>query len=90
MAGRELIPQATVEEIVAHRNNALRLYGEAFTAIEAADAAIKEAHAEAARAAGNVRPYIDGRHNEVDAFHKAVHKRQYRHSSGKQRRNKIL
>jgi hypothetical protein len=72
-AKTELIPRATVEEIVAYRNKALELYGEAFTAIEAADKAMKAAHAMASQAAGGVQIYVPGRdHNEVAEFESAV------------------
>lgn len=47
----QLIPQATVEEIVARRNRAIDLYNEAYEAIVNADAKIKEAHAVANSAA---------------------------------------
>jgi Domain of unknown function (DUF4942) len=75
MSGKELIPRATVEQIVACRNRALELYGEAFTAIEQADTAIKAAHKMAALASGDVSVYVNGRENgcgEVDDFEKAV------------------
>lgn len=70
--GTELIPRATVEQIVGHRNRALELYGEAFTAIELADRAIKAAHAAAALASGDTSIHRGGTGDEVDAFHKAV------------------
>jgi len=53
-----LIPRATVEEVVAYRNKAIELYGEAFTAIEAADKAMKAAHAMASQAAGGAEIYV--------------------------------
>jgi hypothetical protein len=74
-AGKELIPRATVEEIVARRNKALELYAEAWTAIEIADTAIKAAHAMAAQAAGGVDIYVNSRENgcdEVAEFQEAV------------------
>lgn len=74
-AGRELIPRATIEEIVGYRNRALELYSEAFTAIERADTAIKAANEMAARAAGDVQVYVSSRENgcdEVGEFEKAV------------------
>lgn len=71
--GRELMPRASIEEIVAHRNRALELYGQAFTAIEQADAAIKAAHREADLATGGCTPYVNDREvSEVDEFRKAV------------------
>jgi predicted RNA methylase len=72
-SGTELVPRATIEEIVAHRNKALELYAEAFEAIAAADATIKAARAEADKA----HPGADGagfydNAQEVKAFFKAV------------------
>lgn len=71
-AGRELIPRSTIEEIVGYRNRAIELYGNAFTAIEAADKAIKAAHVMAARASGGAQIYIDRGAEEVAAFREAV------------------
>ncbi len=69
----ELITRATVEQIVAHRDAALALYGEAFTAIEAADRAIQAAHAEGALASGGVGMFTgNSTGDEVHQFHNAV------------------
>lgn len=70
-----LIPRATIEEIVGYRNRALELYGEAWTAIEAAERAIKAANEMADRAGGGVSVGVytgDDARNEIEAFHKAV------------------
>jgi len=71
--GGALIPRATIEEIVGYRNRALELYAEAFTAIEAAAAAIKQANEMADRAAGGVTCYTgDDARREIEAFQEAV------------------
>jgi hypothetical protein len=70
-AGGALIPRATIEQIVGHRNRAIELYEEAFAAVAEADAKIRAARAEADKAAPN-QHFYDGREREVEAFHKAV------------------
>lgn len=65
--------RATVESIVANRNEALRLYEQAYTAIAAADEAIKAAHAMARQAAPvETDNYTYDRIEEINAFYKAV------------------
>jgi hypothetical protein len=71
-ASNSLIPRSTVEEIVSYRNRALELYEEAFSAIAAADGAIKRAHAMAERAAGDANSHIGSGALEVKEFYKAV------------------
>src|SRR3954468_4694026 len=69
----ELVPRATIEEIVAYRNRALDLYVEAWTAIEAADRAVKAANEMADKAAGGTSAYPgDDASQEIEAFKKAV------------------
>lgn len=71
---RELMPRATIEQVVAHRNKALELYETAFGRISEADAAMKAAHAEAAKAAGGggATRYTYEKAAEIEAFHNAV------------------
>lgn len=66
-----LIPRATIEQIVGHRNRAIALYEEAFSGIAEADAKIKAARAETEKAAPG-QHFYDGREREVENFHKAV------------------
>ncbi|MGD9613800.1 MAG: DUF4942 domain-containing protein [Alphaproteobacteria bacterium] len=71
--GGTLIPRATIEEIVGYRNKALELYSEAWTAIEAADRAIKAANAMARLASGGVDAYPgDDARREIEEFQTAV------------------
>jgi hypothetical protein len=70
----ELIPRATVEQIVAHRDRALELYAAAFDKITEAAEALQAAHAEAAKATlgHQSRWYTDDRVAEIKEFHEAV------------------
>lgn len=74
MSGADLVTRATIEAIVARRDRALELFGRAFDAIEAADAAVRAAHAEVAEACGGRTPasHLGGTAPEVEAFRHAV------------------
>jgi hypothetical protein len=69
-----LIPRATIEQIVAHRDRAIGLYGDAIDAIQRADAAIKAAQAEAELAAPGLGMdrFAYDRQQEIEAFYSAV------------------
>ena len=67
-----LIPRATIEQIVGHRNRAVALFTEAFDAIALASAKVREATEEAHRAAPGVNAFYNGHEPEVAEFHKAV------------------
>lgn len=68
-----LVPRATIEDIVEHRNKALALYETAYSAIEAADAAVTAAHEMSRLAAptGTVNLTHD-RDDEIRRFYNAV------------------
>jgi hypothetical protein len=68
----EIIPRATVEEIVAYRNKALELYADAYEAIDRAHEAVKTAHAMAARAHPGTNNYNYHQADEIKAFNRAV------------------
>lgn len=67
-----LVPRATIEQLVQHRDRALELFEQAFSKIEAADAALKEAYVAWSLAAPGKRFYGGDRAKEVDEFHNAV------------------
>jgi len=56
-AETSLIPRATIEEIVGYRNQAIALYGDAYNALAAADAAVKAAAEMARRAYPGINTY---------------------------------
>lgn len=66
----ELIPRATIEEMVGHRNKAIALYKAAFAKIAEADEAMKAAGA--AREPFHAEVYADDRVAEIEAFKSAV------------------
>lgn len=70
----DLIVRSTIEAIVAHRNQALDLYANAFEKIRAADEAVKLAQRSVMEACGGSRPnnYMNAQAPEVDAFRRAV------------------
>jgi hypothetical protein len=72
MSTTTLIPRATIEDVVGFRDKALELYGEAWTAIERADAALRAAHDMAARAHPGVNNYNYDRCQELEEFYKAI------------------
>jgi hypothetical protein len=72
--GTELIPRATIEEIVGHRNAALEMYATAWDALDFANAKVQEATGRAKRAyLGQVNCFtVDHHANEVQSFYNAI------------------
>jgi predicted RNA methylase len=66
----ELIPRATVEEMVAHHDKSIELFRHAFGKIEEASDAIKAAYKEQQPFGADV--YLDSNHREVREFKDAV------------------
>lgn len=67
------VPRATVEQIVECRDKALALYERAYSAIAAADEAIRQAHDMAHQAAPlQTNSYTYDRIEEINAFYRAV------------------
>lgn len=64
-----VMPRATVDQIVGHRNRALALFGEAHAAIAAASAALQSAWAEERMAAGGGRETRFNHHVREDKGH---------------------
>ncbi len=69
-SGNELIPRATVEELVTRRNRALSLFGEAHAALSRAVEAIEEAGKASRAASPGVNRY--NRHLDKAEFHTAL------------------
>lgn len=67
-----IVPRATIETIVAARNQSLALYETAYDRMVEADEAIKEAHAMASRCSPGVNSYTYSQADEVKAFEKAL------------------
>lgn len=73
MTTTQLVPRATVEQIVANRDAALTLYEQAYEALERADEALTAAHAMARRAAPSGETnFTYDRIDEIAAFEKAI------------------
>jgi len=70
--GTELVPRATIDEIVGHRNQALQLFCEAHAKIEAAAEAVKNAHEIASMAYGSTDRFLHGGEDEIKAFYNSV------------------
>jgi hypothetical protein len=68
----QIVPRATIEEIVGYRNKALELYADAYTAIAAASEAIQRAHKMAERAHPGLNSFYVEHCEELKAFYKAV------------------
>lgn len=69
---QELIPRATIEQVVGYRDKALALYAEAYVALEAADQAVKTAQKMAAQAHPGVNGYNHHQDDERKAFARAI------------------
>ena len=69
---QELIPRATIEQVVGYRDKALELYAEAYVALEAADQAVKTAAKMAAQAHPGVNGYNHHQDDERKAFARAI------------------
>ena len=68
-----IIPRATIEEMVAHRDRAISLYRIAFGKIAEADAALDEARAACLPFKSERRIGVtDSRSEEIAAFHNAI------------------
>ncbi len=74
--GSEIVLRSTIESIVAHRDRAIELWGDAFRAIEAAHQAVMRARSEvdlACQGKGEgFRSYVDAHRDEIRAFDNAV------------------
>lgn len=69
----QLVPRATIEEIVANRDAALALYEQAYEAIARADEALSAAHQMARRAAPSGQTnFTYDRCEEIQAFERAI------------------
>lgn len=68
----DIVPRATIEDVVRYRNEALRLYEAAFDRIEEAHAAFTAAHDMAARAHPGVTSYNYDKAQELEEFNSAV------------------
>jgi hypothetical protein len=73
--GGQLIPRDTIANIVARRDDAVRLYEEFFDQLEAAHVTLRQAQKSVALACGDgafSAPYVEGHAREIEEFQKAV------------------
>lgn len=68
----ELVPRATIEDVVRYRDEAIRLYESAFDKIEEAHGSIQAAHMMAERAHPGVTSYNHDRAEELQEFYNAI------------------
>ena len=67
-----IVPRDTVEQIVAYRNKALELYDVAYSRLQDAEHAVKEAASMAQRASPGINNYNYAQADEVKAFNGAI------------------
>jgi hypothetical protein len=68
----DLIPRATIEEIVGYRDRALELYAEAWVALSIGAEAVRQANQMAMRAHPGINGYNYDQARELEAFRKAI------------------